>query len=178
MQRIVHSFSIYVVPRAEPTSCTPPASGQMWNLFFVFLNVYLAFLSEKENYKLSSFFTVLALQRDLPSMNAKCAIKTAPNVNRSSLKIVGLCCWLNVGLKLGEVTGVHRGWGHSLRTFRRTLTNGINAFCIKNEIAESKPTVEILKNQADTAGNLMGNAELCFSNWTCYRPTGASQRPA
>lgn len=49
MHRILHPFSIYVVPRAESASCTAPAPRQMFpGVQNLFLNVQLAFVSEKK----------------------------------------------------------------------------------------------------------------------------------
>ena len=45
--------------------------------------MYIEIFFSEKNYKLDSSVTVLAFQRDLTSMNAKCANKTTPNVNKS-----------------------------------------------------------------------------------------------
>ena len=45
--------------------------------------MYIEIFFSEKNYKLDSSVTVMAFQRDLTSMNAKCANKTAPNVNKS-----------------------------------------------------------------------------------------------
>ena len=85
MHRILHSFSIYVVVRVDSTSCTPPAFGQMFSVVQnLFLKCIFSFFFKRKNYKLSSSFTILAFQCQMSmSMNAKCAIKTAPSVNKS-----------------------------------------------------------------------------------------------
>ena len=51
------------------------------NLFLK--SIFSFFFLREKKYKLSSSFTILAFQRNLMSMNAKCAIKTAPSVNKS-----------------------------------------------------------------------------------------------
>ena len=84
MHRILHSFSIYVVIRVDSTSCTPPAFGQMFSVVQnLFLKCIFSFFLRGKNDKLSSSFTILAFQRNLMLMNAKCTIKTAPSVNKS-----------------------------------------------------------------------------------------------